>query len=271
MASSVWLLDIGNSKTKAVQLVVSTDGDSLNIKTPLSNYDSPLDWLTSNIAQIVPHNIPIFFSSVQSDSDNDDFQQKLALNNCQYFNVKTESKRFGLVNSYNSPEKMGVDRWLAMLGAKLITSNDYLVIDAGTAVTLDAVVDDTHIGGWITPGLKLSKDTLIDKTRRVSQAKIKSNTLKFGKDTEDCVHYGGLANLTGVLLSGIQLMRHESQVFDIVISGGDANAMYECIDLLSIQPKCIQVTNIVMIGLMRCWLEELNVKNVQKLVLSLNI
>ena len=42
---------------------------------------------------------------------------------------------------------MGVDRWLAILGAAKLTDKPFAVIDAGTAVTVDFVADGQHLGG----------------------------------------------------------------------------------------------------------------------------
>lgn len=66
-----------------------------------------------------------------------------------------------LKNAYPEPDKLGVDRWLAMLGARLCCSETLCVVDFGTATTLDAVDEQgQHLGGWIIPGLATSRRAL---------------------------------------------------------------------------------------------------------------
>jgi type III pantothenate kinase len=271
VVNNVWLLDIGNTKTKVIQLCLESGAESVIVVTPLSNYDSPLDWLSLHSDNVKNSQTRIFFASVHSDNEDEIFTRKLIDYACQYTQIHTESCRFGLLNAYQQPSKMGVDRWLAMLGAKLITDNAFMVIDAGTAVTLDAVIEDAHIGGWIVPGLTLSKDALMGATRRVCQAALNTSTLNFGTDTEDCVHLGSLAQLSGLLLTGIQVMQQRNQNYDVVITGGDSLAIQQCLEPLTISPRYIRVKNLVFVGMLRYWFEAISVKNVQKLAQSLII
>lgn len=77
----------------------------------------------------------------------------------------------GLVNHYDRPAQLGVDRWLAALGAfKLMATENkagVVVVDAGTAVTVDLVYDRGFRGGVILPGLNLITDSLGSRTGRI--------------------------------------------------------------------------------------------------------
>ena len=93
----------------------------------------------------------------------------------QKFGIKPEYAKVtpqacGVVNAYDHPEHLGVDRWAAMLAAyhlqKEQTSIDsVLVIDCGTAITLDWL-DETgqHLAGMIVPGLDALYFALEKKT-----------------------------------------------------------------------------------------------------------
>ena len=53
---------------------------------------------------------------------------------------------------------LGVDRWLAILAAafKLYPQKNVLIIDAGTATTVDLLAKSgVHQGGWILPGITI--------------------------------------------------------------------------------------------------------------------
>lgn len=59
-----------------------------------------------------------------------------------------------LINGYQKPEQLGVDRWFNMIAAADRCADAFTVVSLGTAITID-LVDDTHhhLGGWILPGL----------------------------------------------------------------------------------------------------------------------
>jgi type III pantothenate kinase len=63
----------------------------------------------------------------------------------------------GVRNAYQSPGGLGVDRWLCLLGAARLVSQDVIVVDAGSAITVDLMRGDgQHLGGAILPGFNTS-------------------------------------------------------------------------------------------------------------------
>ena len=67
----------------------------------------------------------------------------------------------GLRLHYDRPGTFGVDRLLALRAARARTGGACLVVDAGTAVTVDGLTaDGTHCGGWIAPGYRLQRAAL---------------------------------------------------------------------------------------------------------------
>ena len=63
-------------------------------------------------------------------------------------------------SAYAQPEKLGDDRWLALIGAREICCGDCIVIDAGSAITLDLLdADGQHLGGAILPGFNTPLET----------------------------------------------------------------------------------------------------------------
>lgn len=82
--------------------------------------------------------------------------------------VTATTQQFGVTNGYQRPSALGVDRWLGMLAAWHAVQTPTLVVNSGTAVTMDAL-DATghHQGGLILPGIQMLSDvrqTLIDPT-----------------------------------------------------------------------------------------------------------
>ncbi len=67
----------------------------------------------------------------------------------------------GVVNAYAEPQRLGVDRWLALLAARRTVAGAVCIVDCGTAITVDGMrADGVHIGGLILPGLALMRRML---------------------------------------------------------------------------------------------------------------
>ena len=91
---------------------------------------------------------------------------------CDIHCVRCEKKALGLTNSYKQPRQMGVDRWVAMIGAKAEFRGGLCIVDAGTAVTIDAIdKNGNHLGGQIIPGLALMGNALRSEASDISTAK----------------------------------------------------------------------------------------------------
>ena len=72
----------------------------------------------------------------------------------------------GLRNAYAQPQRLGVDRWLAMIAAYHRCGGPVLVADAGTALTIDQIAaDGRHLGGLICPGIASMQQALVGRTQ----------------------------------------------------------------------------------------------------------
>lgn len=106
----------------------------------------------------------------------------------------------GVTNGYRQPDRLGVDRWLAIVAA---AQGDLpaLVVDAGTAMTVDAVdAEHRHLGGYIVPGTRLMVDALEAATARVRVGGADLPPVPtFGCDTTEAVLGGVAASLAGLI------------------------------------------------------------------------
>jgi len=72
----------------------------------------------------------------------------------------------GVVCCYEDPNRLGIDRWLALVAAWRCVQGAVAVVDAGTAITVDLVDDrGQHEGGYIVPGIGLMRRSLAGETR----------------------------------------------------------------------------------------------------------
>jgi len=129
---------------------------------------------------------------------------------------------------YQEPEKLGIDRWLAVVAAYQAYQTSVLVIDAGSAMTLDLVsADGQHVGGYILAGSQMMREGLAHGTDAVKvDALDPVNVMVPGKSTADAVNRGCL--LTAVAVIEKLAAQYPAA---LVITGGDAPQLIEALSL----------------------------------------
>lgn len=100
----------------------------------------------------------------------------------------------GVRNAYPDPGLLGIDRWMAVIGAYRLRRQACCVIDVGTAATVDAVTaDGSHLGGFIVPGPQLMVRSLLtgtsDLAAHAARSKPAGSTL-FSSNTRDAIERG---------------------------------------------------------------------------------
>lgn len=135
----------------------------------------------------------------------------------------SRSARPGLTNGYVEPALLGVDRWLAMAGAVTSHSGPLLVVDAGTALTIDAVDGaGRHLGGYIVPGMQLQLRALGAGTAHIGQVAA-DHKMGWGSSTAEAVANGvTLSLVSAVERAAIELSRAVDDTCRLVLTGGDA-------------------------------------------------
>lgn len=209
--NEVFLVDIGNTRIKYCAL-----------RDALSEPDA-VDTIQSLYTPLRAANCKVIYvASVREESALKALRQEFEGENVRIVEVKTEQTAFGITNSYENPASMGVDRWLAMIAAEeLTTKSAFCVIDVGTAITTDFVVDGQHLGGWITPGFHSMRNGLINSTKRVFGDESVPDELQAGTSTQMCVANGCLAAVQGVFFSAIAYLNSKQTDFDVILGGGD--------------------------------------------------
>lgn len=133
--------------------------------------------------------------------------------------VNSQAQGFGVSNAYLNPEKLGVDRWLALVAVRNHYQQPACIVDCGTAITVDLIDEKgQHLGGMICPGLTMMKKSLSEGTER----------LKFDQER----HHTGPATYTeaaiysGTLTAVIGLIEHvfseQPENSLLILTGGDA-------------------------------------------------
>ncbi len=143
---------------------------------------------------------------------------------CELFSAKTTTCEAGVLCGYRDPSTMGVDRWLAMISAYHRIGGACVVVDAGSAITVDVVSDKgMHQGGYILPGLGLMRESLRLGTSDVRVASITKADVSLGLSTEEAVNHGALR----MIVCLIESVAEETGAVParVVLTGGDAGCL----------------------------------------------
>jgi len=140
--------------------------------------------------------------------------------------------RGGVHNAYADPARLGVDRWLAIVGAVALYGKPIVIWDLGTATTLDAVDGHgKHLGGMILPGPETMLRALRRDTRLTVPPSLDSAGSVPGGSTAECIRNGVFAAQVGALN---QFLRTVSATVSseptLVVTGGAAPDLLPSLD-----------------------------------------
>ena len=133
-----------------------------------------------------------------------------------------------LKNNYKNPRQVGQDRLVGAYAAKCLYKAPCLIIDFGTAITFDIVSGrGEYEGGIIIPGLRLSAESLFQKTALLPRIDtIRAPRSLIGKDTTESI-LSGLFNGYGAMCAGLidRISAAMSRRPRVIITGGHTSLM----------------------------------------------
>lgn len=151
----------------------------------------------------------------------------------------------GVRNGYQEYERLGLDRWLALVGAYRQAGKACLVLDLGTAVTSDFVAaDGRHLGGFICPGVPLMRNQLRTHTRRIRYDDVVAEralrSLAPGRSTAEAVERGCSLMLQGFVHTQLDLAReYLGASFEVYLTGGDASLVVDMMPGARVMPDLV--------------------------------
>lgn len=138
---------------------------------------------------------------------------------------RAQNHSAGVTSAYQQAQRLGVDRWLALLGGFSVSESDAMIIDAGSAITVDLLKKDgRHLGGAILPGFNTSLERFKNmlQVADFTHPDIDANELP-GCSTESCIHINYEDSVKTYL--GALIDRWFAPLADgaiLIVSGGDA-------------------------------------------------
>jgi type III pantothenate kinase len=159
--------------------------------------------------------------------------------------IKSERLQCGVKNGYTNPRQLGCDRWAALIGARRRSDRPLVVINAGTALTADALAaDGIFLGGIIVPGARLMRQILAANTAAL---KLRPGKIgRFPKATGDAIASGAVNALAGAVERIAHFLQQRAGRKPLcVLTGGDAALLAPYLNL-----EVRVVDNLVLEGLL---------------------
>jgi type III pantothenate kinase len=213
------LIDMGNSRLKWG----NSNGLNINTGSPIANPEIDRASL-AHLWRDIAHPRQIAISCV---STNYLFDLVLSVANelwpeIPVIKAASEAQAFGVKNAYQEPNKLGVDRWLCLTAGYQAYQKPLCIVDCGTAITVDMIdASGNHLGGLISPGLRLMKESLVNSTENLKPTNA-GHPPGLATNTDAAIHNGTLSAACGLV--DLVLKNHPDNT-QLLLTGGDAETI----------------------------------------------
>lgn len=231
------LVDIGNTRIKWAALAgaeLEHGGDFMHRNDPDSAANALMDDFSDRPETVLVANVA-----------GADFADELATRvrrrwaiDAQFASTQRAAGR--IRNGYRDFTTLGVDRWLAILAAAHRYRGNAVVVDAGTAVTIDSVTaDGEHLGGYILPGLDLMRRALRRDTGDLGRLTAGDGddaaaSRAPGRGTAEAIGHGSVAAICALIEHCARRCEGDNKDCVVVVTGGDAERL---IPHLAVEPE----------------------------------
>jgi type III pantothenate kinase len=136
--------------------------------------------------------------------------------------IRSQPAEMGVTNEYTEPSQLGSDRWAALIGAHHAAKGHKLVVNVGTALTVDGLTaQGRFVGGLIVPGPALMRRSLDRGTAGLRLTE--GHVTAFPRSTPDAITTGAVYACVGAVRQLADAMAREgSPPAAIILSGGGA-------------------------------------------------
>lgn len=222
------VVDIGNARVKWARVErgeLSSPGEALHLDDPETAFASLARALPGEAGRIVATNVA-----------GEDMGSRFVAMADAHWGLHPEliepvAERLGVTCAYADPRRLGADRWVAVLAAHHLTPGAACVIDAGTAVTLDAVDGDgQHLGGLIMVSPRFAAAALNSETSGIGQTVVSGEAplglMLLGRTTDEAVAHGAMLSLAAAVDRAVAVVAKALDAEPLVlVTGGDGQAL----------------------------------------------
>ena len=156
--------------------------------------------------------------------------------------IVAQATQCGVRNSYAPPVQLGSDRWAALIAAWHQERASCLVVNCGTATTVDALsAEGEFLGGLILPGMDMMRSSLAAGAAQLAQTE--GVWREFPRNTADATFSGSIQATIGAIHLQFEALAARGSV-RCLLSGGAADNVQSHLKL-----PVMRVDNLVLRGL----------------------
>ena len=183
-------------------------------------------WQLSQLAEQWPYPERVVLANVAGEDAGQRIRQQLVPWQKVLCEVKSTPRCCGVTNLYNIPERLGVDRWCALIGAWAMFRKACVVVMAGTATTIDTLdAQGNFLGGDILPGVGMMQGALARGTAALPFAE--GRYVSYPRGTDDAIVSGVLEAQAGAVERVYARLRDPEGL--CVLSGGYSEGIIGCL------------------------------------------
>jgi type III pantothenate kinase len=161
--------------------------------------------------------------------------------------VVARQAQCGVRNGYSNPSQLGSDRWAALIAAWHLVQGKCLMVNSGTAITIDTLSGQGEfLGGLILPGVELMQRSLVAATVQLKSAQ--GEYAPYPLNSADALYSGAIQASCGAIERQYTLLNDHSA--PVILSGGAAGLLQPYLNqkLFSVPPRVVD--NLVLQGLL---------------------
>ncbi len=219
---------MGN-KTNRMHLVI--DVGNTQIKIAVFEQNKQVEYLTANQNELLSTikalkiKYPNIQKAIVASVGTIENSILSSLKNSIEIQYLTKECKFPFINTYSTPNTLGIDRMVLAAGAVLEYPNqNRLVIDIGTCITYDFIDENNnYLGGAISPGIRLRYESMNQKTAKLPSLTKKKPLHFIGNSTESCMHSGVVNGIALEMDGFIELYKAQYTNFITILTGGDSD------------------------------------------------
>lgn len=237
-----WLLDLGNSRLKCALL------DERGVPGEVTAIDHRRPDAADRLRALLATETGVqraWLASVAPSATADAIVALLGASGLPIERVRTRATCLGLRIAYPEPARLGVDRFLALLAASARSDGPWLLVSAGSALTVDLLqADGVHVGGLIAPMPAQSREML---ARQFTQLDVpEGRVVDFADDTADAIASGANAAALGLVERSRRLAQARLGTPPTLLLAGGAAGLFDRLD-----PPALCLPSLVLEGLAR--------------------
>lgn len=213
---SDWLFDLGNSRFKFAPL--REDGRAGDVQA----WAHGVQAMSEDLAAALPRGDTAWVASVAAAALTEDVIAHLRTRFAQVRVARTRGECAGVRVAYAQPQKFGVDRFLALLGAR--AGGHVLVAGVGTALTVDLMdAEGQHRGGRIAASPTTMREALHQRATQLPASG--GDYAEFANDTADALASGCDGAAVALIERSLQQASLALGPVRLLLHGGGAPAL----------------------------------------------